>query len=167
MTDWDELRMGGRLADRVLVAVRRSRWRRWAVVVAAGLVVIAAALVVLGRGGPSSAGATDRDRAAIYAAALADSGSGDRVYIRGSSSATEQAAVRRLLGPDVQFGTDPVGSGRRSTDVLADLAINGDTATIRVELLCGPLCGHGKTLVLTRSDGRWHVTGTTGPVWVS
>jgi hypothetical protein len=81
-----------------------------------------------------------------------------------------QRMVRKLLGTRVQFSDhppNPSGSGDPTVIVFGDLRVTGHRATLGMELLCGPLRGNGRTLVLTRRAGQWQVTGSTGPEWIS
>lgn len=81
-----------------------------------------------------------------------------------------QAEIRAALGPDVRFVPEPpsaVASGKRLVITLGPPHIDGDRATISVEILCGPLCGEGSTLVLHRLGDTWVRTGTEGRSWIS
>jgi hypothetical protein len=131
------------------------------------------------------------DIAQIYAAALvggpSSSKSPVRIYVRDHVctavptnpgvqcddrpiSAEVQRSVRKLLGNKVEFVAHtqaPRRQGVSAVIVFGALTVTGAHATLGMEVLCGPLCGQGETLVLTRRDGRWRVTGTTGPEWIS
>jgi hypothetical protein len=141
--------------------------------------------------GPTSSGARPSvlvERAEIYAAALAGlAGPGRRVQVRGrvcAGDATGPVAactgepipaavaheVSRLVRGGVRFVEQPrrpYRPGDPPVVTFGPLDIAGPRASLRRELLCGPLCGQGETLVLRRIDGRWRVTGTQGPEWVS
>lgn len=52
--------------------------------------------------------------------------------------------------------------------MIAAPTIDGDSATIITNMICGGLCGTGSAFVLARqSDGTWTVTGETGVTWIS
>ena len=127
------------------------------------------------------------ERAEIYAAALAglagphrpvqvrnevcaesagpDDGCGEGVI----PAAIVREVERRLPG-QVRFVAhprSPYRSGDPAVVTFGQLEITGPRATLRRELLCGSLCGDGETLILRQLDGRWQVTGTQGPEWVS
>lgn len=78
--------------------------------------------------------------------------------------------VVALLGPAVRFSPSPPVP-ERPTDpsvvAFGRLRLTGDRARLPIETLCGRGCGEGETLVLRRHDGRWQVSGTAGPRWVS
>jgi hypothetical protein len=81
-----------------------------------------------------------------------------------------QRVVHNLLGNRVRFSAhppNPSGSGGPTVIVFGDLHVTGNRATLGIELFCGPLCGSGRTLVLTQRAGQWQVTGSTGPEWIS
>lgn len=137
--------------------------------------------------GASPHGAVSTEvQAAIYAAALSDTAR--PVWVRNhvcnqvpTSPATShcrdapipravQHAVVDLLGRAVHFAANPpiprtpragsiVGFGR--------LQLHGDSARLGMETVCGGLCGQGETLTLRLRDGRWQVSGSVGPRWVS
>ncbi|KLL96195.1 hypothetical protein NJ76_18125 [Rhodococcus sp. IITR03] len=75
---------------------------------------------------------------------------------------------------DPQLHTEPARQGLTGVDndgVLVGLSPLGrqDDGTVHVGagLWCGRDCGLGLTYVLDHVDGRWTVTGTTGPVVIS
>ena len=53
--------------------------------------------------------------------------------------------------------------------ILSVGRIEGDGSRVEVSnsLLCGGLCGQWMTYVLESADGRWRITGTTGPMAIS
>lgn len=125
-------------------------------------------------------------QAAIYAAALSDAV--PPVWVRSSicnevptSPATPrcrdavipravQHAVVGLLGRAVRFAADPpVPRTPRAGSVVGfgRLQVSGDSARLGMETVCGGLCGQGETLTLRLRDGRWQVSGSVGPRWVS
>jgi hypothetical protein len=130
-------------------------------------------------------------RARIYAAALTNGPHPQRIdaplYVRDQVCATVvtkpgapcddaaipvavQREVSRLVGPTVRFAANPrvpLDAGDRAVIVFGRLTIKGDGATLGIEVLCGPLCGQGQTLVLSERVGQWRVTGTTGAEWIS
>jgi hypothetical protein len=129
------------------------------------------------------------DQAQIYAAALASRGQGHQtVYVRTRICSTVarrpaaqhcyagvipdpvQRRVSALLGGRVRFvaGPDiPFGASGRNLVVFGAIGMRGDRATLPIEVLCGSLCGEGRTLTLARSGDGWAVTGSSGPDWVS
>ena len=84
-----------------------------------------------------------------------------------------QARVRAVLGPAVTFGDDPPVPARTGIPVVtfgplrAGVAGGRTTARLQMETVCGRVCGQGQTLVLRHYRGRWQVSGTTGPQWLS
>jgi len=130
------------------------------------------------------------DQAQIYAAALREVSPGTTdVYIRihtCDSAARFPASDDCLdarLPDDVQRDLDalvpanvsfveqrvnPVEVDDPPLVIFGALEESGSTAKLGYELMCGPLCGQGETLLLTRqADGRWQVTGREGPSWIS
>jgi hypothetical protein len=78
--------------------------------------------------------------------------------------------VSRQVGSAVRFVSRPpvaLPPGRSRLAVLGRAQLAGSRATVPVTVLCGPMCGEGETLVLTRSGGQWRVTGRSGPDWVT
>jgi hypothetical protein len=74
-----------------------------------------------------------------------------------------------LLGGRVNFVQNRPSPARRGDPpviVLGRSPVGGATATLDVDVRCGPMCGQGETLVLSRSGGAWQVTGRSG-IWVS
>ncbi len=137
-------------------------------------------------GGAAGPGSPLPERAQIYAAALAgiagphrlvqvrDRVCADEVSGPASGCTSIPAAVARevdrLLPGKVRFVVHPRNPFRADDPAVVTfgpLDITGDWATLRRDLRCGSLCGQGETLILTRRDGRWQVTGTQGPDWVS
>ena len=128
--------------------------------------------------------------AAIYEAALRDGpapAAGDRyvesVRCRGTKPGLEpcdlqpipqsvQDEVRAAL-PDVRFVTRAETAGLHGGVLVRFGRITySDGAATRaylpVDVYCGPLCGEGTTLVLTRqANGTWAVTGRAGTSWIS
>lgn len=141
----------------------------------------------------SAAGRADPDvRAQIYAAALA--GGPDpqplqhRLYVHdrvcdsvpsqeltatcegARVPAAVQADVRALVGPRVRFLAAPPPPDRVGDATVVSfgaLHVRDDRATLAMQVLCGPMCAQGETLVLRRHDGQWQVSGTTGPAWIT
>lgn len=84
-----------------------------------------------------------------------------------------QRQLRALAGPNLKITAHPppVDPQRRFPRAVVvqfgTPVVRGDTARLAVDYRCGPMCGRGDTLLLTRADGRWAVTGRTGPGWSS
>lgn len=84
-----------------------------------------------------------------------------------------QRRVRAMLGPAVVFRPDPPSPTVTGIPVVTFGPFGPRTPVGRVpvhlqmQTVCGALCGQGQTLVLRHHDGRWQVSGTTGPEWVS
>lgn len=125
------------------------------------------------------------ERAEIYAAVLSGlAGSHRVVQVQARvcadepSGATRCTAIpaavvrevdRRLPGQVrfVEHPRSPFRSGDPAVVTFGRLDVTGARATLHRDLVCGSLCGQGETLILSRVDGRWQVTGTEGPDWVS
>ena len=147
-----------------------------------------------GTGDPAPAGNRAATQAALYVAALSGGPAPHRlthrIYVRdrecadvvsmpvshchGSSvPTTVQRRVRGVLGPAVVFAVDPPSPTVTGIPVVTfgPLRPRSPVGRVAVHLqmqtVCGALCGQGQTLVLRRHDGRWQVSGTTGPEWVS
>jgi hypothetical protein len=90
-----------------------------------------------------------------------------------SVPATVQRRVRAVLGPAVVFRADPPSPAVTGVPVVTFGPLQPRSPVGRVpvhlqmQTVCGARCGQGQTLVLRRHDGRWQVSGTTGPEWVS
>jgi len=81
-----------------------------------------------------------------------------------------RAQVRAALGGDVRFAAHPPVPNRVGDPPvvqLGPLVLTGAQARLGIAMRCGLRCTEGETLVLRRQDGRWHVTGSVGPRWVS
>jgi hypothetical protein len=81
-----------------------------------------------------------------------------------------QRQVGSLTGYPVHFvrlPRSPENVHAPALVIFGALAIVEDRATLGMEILCGPLCGQGRTLVLARTAAGWQVTGSTGPEWIS
>lgn len=181
----------GAAPDLVHVSMSGGHVRRPAVAIlgAVGL-VLASAVVVLAMvlPAPTVAGrpTSDADRAGVYLALLGSSGT--RVFVMDHSCgdvgkgprfdcsgpaipAGVQARIRAALGRAVRFGSAPppdMQPDLRSMIVgFGEPMIVGDHARLGMEVSCGPLCGDGSTYLLARSGGVWHITGRTGPHWIS
>ncbi len=133
------------------------------------------------------AGSAISMRAEIYAAVLTHAaGARAPVFVRdhvcttvanapadcdsGPIPAAVQRQVNSLAGGHIHFVRNvraPEGIHDPALVVLGDLVVTGSRATLGIETLCGPLCGQGQTFVLAQRHGRWQVTGTTGPSWIS
>jgi hypothetical protein len=89
-------------------------------------------------------------------------------------------AVEHRLGdlPPLEFVSDPDSvrlgregiSGVRNDGVIISLGpietVQGETH-VSTGLWCGGTCGQWLTYVLSEEDGRWKITGTTGPYAIS
>lgn len=89
--------------------------------------------------------------------------------------------IRRKLGdevPPLRFVIDGnkfqrghgLGLGVRNAGVIISLGpieIKKDRVHVRNMLWCGSLCAQGLTYVLSERDGRWVITGTTGPITIA
>ena len=132
------------------------------------------------------------DVAAVFLAVLGgepDPGSSDpgtRMYIRDHTVCSQllrqppcppvliphdvRDQIVDVLGPQVVFTPSPptrLSPGRAIAVTLGAPKIDGDRASVSVETNCGPLCGLGETVVLTRTSDGWKRTGTTGSSWIS
>ena len=143
-----------------------------------------------GSGGAVPAGDGAGTQAAVYVAALSGGPAPHRlthrVFVRdqecadvvsmpvsrchGPAVPTDvQRRVRAALGPAVVFRAEPPPVTRTHIPVVTfgPLTVTASgAARLQMETVCGALCGQGQTLVLRRHDGRWQVSGTTGPQWV-
>jgi hypothetical protein len=84
--------------------------------------------------------------------------------------ASVRHSVIALLGPKLHFAADPPTPRRADDPVVIQfgrLQVRTNNARLGVEMLCGPGCGEGQTLVLRSHGDRWHVAGSVGPRWVS
>ena len=82
--------------------------------------------------------------------------------------AVVRQGVLRIVGTGFRFVPHPPEPSR--TQVVAALGapvIRGDTATIAVDSLCGPLCGSGTSIHVRRDAGRWHEVGPRETDWIS
>ncbi len=140
-------------------------------------------------GGPTDKGDRLADQIQIVAIALGGGGSRDdtqvRTYVddhycriidrsrRGPCAVRPiPAAVRldvlRQVGPSYRFvSRTPDPSRTQTVAALGAPVIRGDTATIAVDSMCGPLCGAGMRIHLHRDGGRWHEVGSRETDWIS
>lgn len=80
-----------------------------------------------------------------------------------------QREVVAVLGRRVHFVADarwPTDRDQPRVVGFGELIVDGDRATVGAESMCGPLCGTGETLQLTKRAGTWAVTGSIGH-WIS
>jgi hypothetical protein len=142
------------LVLRVVSAAQRRRVRR---AVVAGLLVIVA-------GGGVAIGMTHRSGALPIAAstpgggliepAIARTGQEKaRAEIYAVARARYASAIEsaRVGGTHLEFGR---------------LNVSGDRATLQVNFVCLPLCGHGEELILADQDGTWRVIAVR-QTWLS
>jgi hypothetical protein len=116
-------------------------------------------------GGSSAAVVHVRDRVCATVVTEPELHCGDGVI-----PADVQRRVGALVVQRVRFVGPvpaPISVDEPSLVVFGALTVEGGRATLGIEEFCGPLCGHGRTLVLSRSDGNWRVVGSTGPQWIS
>jgi hypothetical protein len=140
--DADEPDVEEVLVLRVVSQARRRRMRRILIVAMLGLV--AAAGVGLGLS----------HRSGAVSQVVLRPGHLDPI------SRAEIYAVARLR----YAGAHPA---RRSTSVeFGALVIRDGHARLEVNLLCGPLCGHGEELTLVKTGDGWRVTGAR-TTWMS
>jgi hypothetical protein len=84
-----------------------------------------------------------------------------------------QQQLRRLVGPNLRITDNPPTIDPRQRFPRAVVVqfgtadVHDGSARLPVDYRCGPMCGSGDTLLLTRTGGRWHVTGHVGPAWTS
>jgi hypothetical protein len=79
-----------------------------------------------------------------------------------------RAGVLKVVGSAYRFvGQRPEPSRTRIVVALGAPVIRGDSATIAMDSMCGPLCGSGTTIQLRRDAGRWHEVGERKNDWIS
>ncbi len=79
-----------------------------------------------------------------------------------------QLEIRALVGRSVHFTARPPEPSLHAPVItLGQVRQRGDRAEVAIDVHCGPLCGRGETLVLTRRAAGWTVTGQTGMAWIS
>jgi hypothetical protein len=139
------------LVLRVVSAAQRRRVRR---AVVGGLLVIVAA-------GGTAIGLTHRSGAAPRAFSTPAVG----VHLDNAVRA-EIYAVARARYASVLDRSDADLTRGRSKVEFGRLTVTGDRATLRVNLVCVPLCGHGDELTLARRDGAWRVIAVR-QIWLS
>ena len=69
-----------------------------------------------------------------------------------------------------RMGEKGMDAGIKGMGVILSVGpIDGEGSRVEVSnsLWCGGLCGQWMTYVLKSSDGRWRITGTTGPMVIS
>jgi hypothetical protein len=84
-----------------------------------------------------------------------------------------QRYLQRLMGPGLRITDDPPVprlTRRIGGTVIVQLGradVHGTRALVAVDYHCGPVCGQGETLVLTRTSHAWAITGHSGQAWIS
>jgi hypothetical protein len=84
-----------------------------------------------------------------------------------------QRELLRVMGPGLRITDNPPQpqlKGRMGGTVIVQFGsadVHGNEARVAVDYRCGPLCGQGETLVLTRTGEVWTITGHTGRSWIS
>lgn len=82
--------------------------------------------------------------------------------------AAVRQGVLRIVGGGYRFvAHTPEPSRNQVVAALGAPVIRGDTATIAVDSMCGPLCGSGTSIHLRRDAGRWHQVGPRETDWIS
>jgi hypothetical protein len=140
------------LVLRVVSAAHRRRVRR----------VVVAALLAIVAGGGTAIGLTHRSDAppAAVGAPPAVVPQGPAVGIDPHTRAQIYAAVR------ARYASALDSARHRSYLRFGRLTVHGDRATLQVNVICVPLCGHGDALILHRADDQWRVVAVR-PTWVS
>jgi hypothetical protein len=76
--------------------------------------------------------------------------------------------VLGVVGPAYRFvSRRPNPSRTQTVAALGAPVVRGDTATIAVDSMCGPLCGAGQRIHLHRVAGGWHEVGNRETDWIS
>lgn len=129
----------------------------------------------------------DTSTARIYAEVLDSVGGSGRVYVStrlcagmvdiargrrgpcvpGTIGPRLQQQIRAATGGRLVFATRPPQPGPAVVVRLGSVTITGARAEVAYDLNCGPLCGHGETVLLTRTGGQWSRTGTGDYSWIS
>ena len=136
------------LVQRVVSAAQRRRARR---AVVGGLLVIVTA-------GGVALGLTHRSGAA-------PSGGLTLTVHHPPVDAAARAEIYAVARARYAYALD--GAGSRTPHLeFGRLVVTADRATLRVNFVCVPLCGHGEELTLAKQDGSWRVVAVR-TTWVS
>ena len=85
------------------------------------------------------------------------------------STAVSNLSEVEFIGEPNDFITDDLGPTIDGAAIitLGPVTIDGNDATIDMEMWCGGLCGIWLTYALEVGDAGWEVLGTVGPIAVS
>lgn len=149
------------LVLRVVSAAHRRRVRR--AVVAGLLVVLASSGAAIELTHRSGAQPTAR---AVPPTVLTPTSAASTTPTAGATGDdATRAAILAVARAKYESGRES-SRGSRTHIEFGRLTVSGDHATLQVNFVCVPMCGHGEELSLAKRAGTWQVVGVR-QTWVS